>query len=89
MDNKWDWLPKMMPNVAQMVSEKRKLYGDAHVNECWRRGVIKGEPGWLFAREANVAVGTPWASFKDVALWQVTTTQGLLIMKEPEGHNGA
>lgn len=63
MDNKaknnWSWLPSAMPNVAVLMKEKRALYGDAHVDECWRHGVVLGEPGWFFAREGPLAVGTP------------------------------
>jgi hypothetical protein len=55
----WSWLPKAMPKVSSMVREQRDMYGDAHVNECWRRGVINGEAGWFFAREGPLAVGTP------------------------------
>ncbi|EYC52893.1 hypothetical protein AZ34_11935 [Hylemonella gracilis str. Niagara R] len=55
----WAWLPAAMPQVAGLMREKRKLYGDAHVNECWRRGVIQGEAGWFFAREGALTVGTP------------------------------
>lgn len=57
--NNWSWLPAAMPNVAGMVKEKRALYGDAHVDECWKRGVVLGEPGWFFAREGAISVGTP------------------------------
>ena len=77
-----------MPNVARLMLDKRRQWGDAHVNLCWKRGVIEGQPGWFFAREGQVAIGTPWQAFADVALWQVTATQGLLIMREPEGAAG-
>lgn len=57
--NNWAWLPAAMPKVAKMVKEKRALYGDSHVDECWRRGVVLGESGWFFAREGAISVGTP------------------------------
>ena len=48
-----------MPGLARLMREKRALWGDAHVNECWRRGVVLREPGWLFAIEGALAIGTP------------------------------
>ena len=56
--NRWAWLPAMMPGVARLMAEKREALGDAHVNECWRRGVVQGEPGWLFAWEGPISIGT-------------------------------
>lgn len=83
---KWDWLPMAMPGVARLVKEKRRLLGDAHVNECWNRGVLKGEPGWFFAREGALAVGTPWDDpvLANFAAVQVTATQALVVMRDPE-----
>ena len=82
---KWEWLPRAMPGVARLIAERRRSLGDVHVNECWRRGVVQGEPGWFFAREGPLAVGTPWAEFADVAWWQATASQSMLMMKEPHG----
>ena len=83
--DRWAWLPAEMPGVARLVAERRKSLGDAHVNECWKRGVTMREPGWFFAREGPIAVGTPWPDIADIAGWQVTSTQAMLILKEP-GH---
>lgn len=83
--NRWAWVPAAMPNVARLMQERRRRHGDAHVNECWKRGVVLGEPGWFYAREGTVSIGTPWEAFADVALWQATATQGLLIMRDPPG----
>jgi hypothetical protein len=71
-----------MPGVQKLLAEKRKTLGAEHVAECWKRGVVQGDPGWFFAREGALAVGTPWADIADVAGWQVTRTQCLLILKE-------
>lgn len=79
---RFDWLPTAMPGVARLMRERRARLGDAHVNECWRRGVVEREPGWFFAREGALAVGTPWPDIADVAGWQVSETQALLIMRE-------
>jgi hypothetical protein len=86
--NRWQWLPAAMPGVARLMAEKRRAYGAEHVAECWRRGMA-GEPGWLFAREGAVAVGTPWAGdpvLENFAMAQVTATQALLVMREPGTH---
>ena len=79
---RFDWLPNAMPGVARLMRERRAQLGDAHVNECWKRGVIEREPGWFFAREGALAVGTPWPAIADVAGWQVARTQALLITRE-------
>ena len=87
--NKWAWLPAVMPGVARLMAEKRAAFGDAHVNECWKRGVVRQEPGWFFAREGGVAVGVPWDDL--ASLWADTsrTTQVLLCVREPEVADGA
>ena len=86
----WSWLPTAMPKVAQLVAEKKKAYGAAHVSECWKRGVELGEPGWFFAREGGLAVGTPWEDdevLRNFGAQHITSGQGLLLIKEPA--NGA
>lgn len=88
---KFGWLPSAMPGVARLVAEKRRLLGDAHVKECWQRGVVQREPGWFFAREGALAVGTPWdadPAMSNFAAAQVSSTQALLCMREP-GHGAA
>lgn len=85
--DRWGWLPAAMPGVAALMREKRKALGPAHVAECWRRGMA-GEPGWFFAREGAIAIGTPWAgdaAMTDFAAAQICATQALLIMRE-SGH---
>ena len=82
---KFGWLPSAMPGVARLVAEKRRLLGDAHVAECWRRGVVELEPGWFFAREGAIAIGTPWGddpALANFAALQVTSTQALVVMRE-------
>lgn len=81
---RWDWLPTAMPGVARLMAEKRRQLGDAHVAECWRRGMA-GEPGWFFAREGAIAIGTPWDDpvLANFAAMQVTAGQALLEIKTP------
>jgi hypothetical protein len=80
---RWDWLPTAMPGVSKLIGEKRRVLGDAHVNECWRRGMA-GEPGWFFAREGAIAIGTPWADnpiLADFAAASITSTQALVVLR--------
>jgi hypothetical protein len=83
---KWGWLPAAMPGVARLIQEKRKLLGVAHVSECWQRGVVEKQPGWFFAREGALAVGTPWDDpvLANFAALQVTDTQALLVLRPVE-----
>lgn len=85
----WGWLPTAMPKVARLVAEKRAKYGDAHVSECWRRGMA-GEPGWFFAREGPIAIGTPPADpeLANFAASQITSGQAVLVMPELQGGEG-
>lgn len=87
----WAWLPASMPGVTKLMAEKRQAYGDAHVDECWMRGVVNREPGWFFAREGPLAVGTPWDDpvMANFAALQVTATQALLCVRTPGASNGA
>jgi hypothetical protein len=83
---KWAWLPAAMPGVARLLAEKRKLHGDAHVAECWKRGVVERQAGWFFAREGALAVGTPWDDpvLANFAALQVTSSQALVVMRAVE-----
>lgn len=93
----WSWLPKEMPRVSAMVKERRVQFGDAHVNECWRRGVVNGEPGWFFAREGALAVGTPSALCEELDAMvgaQGYRREPMLLVREPsnaiaKGDDGA
>lgn len=88
---RWDWLPAAMPGLAALMAEKRKTMGAAHVAECWKRGVINREPGWLFAREAALSVGTPPAGDAQLialAFSDQFATQAFLYIREPEVQHG-
>lgn len=87
---RWGWLPVEMPGVTRLMKEKRAKYGDQWVNECWRRGVVDGEPGWFFAGEGALMVGTLFEDPELLAFAQakVTRTQALVIMREPEVADG-
>jgi len=54
----WTWLPKQMPRVAQLISARRNEVGAVHLALCWAKG-MSGEPGWFFAKEGPLAIGTP------------------------------
>ena len=76
----------MMPTVARLMAEKRRQWGAQHVAECWKRGVTLGEPGWFFAREGPLAVGTPFDDevLRDFGASKVAPGQGLLMLAEPK-----
>lgn len=89
---RFDWLPIEMPGVAKLVRDRRKRDGDAHVNECWKRGVMNGEPGWFFAREGPLALGTPdpsWTSWPELEKVEGATMRPLLMMRDREVPHGA
>jgi hypothetical protein len=70
------------------MRDKRKEWGKAHVNECWRRGVVQQEPGWFFAREGPLMVGTPfgkeaWDKTNDFYAHLTGLGPALLLMPEP------
>lgn len=54
----WSWLPKQMPKVSQLIVDRRKEVGAEHLATCWAKGMA-GEPGWFFAKEGPLAIGTP------------------------------
>lgn len=65
--SRWSWVPQLMPGVQRLMAERRREWGDAHVNECWQRGVVQREPGWFFAAEGALTLGTPDTDQR--ALW--------------------
>lgn len=88
--SRWAWLPAAMPGVAKLLREKRAKFGDAWVNECWNRSVVQLEPDWLFCREGALAIGAPFVNDPALAHFaaaQVTSTQALVVMREPQGGN--
>lgn len=62
MDGKkdWGWFKLFMPGVAALLAEYREFGEGLHIDECWRRGVLRCEPGWFYAREGPIALGTPF-----------------------------
>ena len=62
MDRKkdWSWFRQHMPQTAAMLAEYREGGEGAHIDECWQRGVLGGEPNWFYAREGPIALGTPF-----------------------------
>lgn len=84
---RWDWLPAEMPGVARLVKEKRAQLGNEHVARCWDEGVVQKKPGWLFAREGALSIGTPPEGDADLlalAFGRHFDTQAFLFIREPE-----
>ena len=87
----WSWLPQQMPGVARLIAEKRASMGVDWVNTCWRRGVTEGQPGWFYAAEGALAVGTPWPGdpvIADLLAARITSTQALLVIRSQETAGG-
>lgn len=82
----WNWMRSHMPRVVAMLKEKREAGQGAHINECWRRGVVGQEPGWFFAAEGAVSIGVPAGHLlADPALVELRKAfpgQALLLLKE-------
>lgn len=82
--NRWSWLPTMMPGVQRLLAQERQKKGAPHVNECWRRGVLEREPGWFYVREGAIAVGTPWGD----PIPDYTPNQVLVMVRDVEPAHG-
>lgn len=88
---RWAWLPLQMPGVARLMAEKKALFGVEHVSACWKHGVIDKQPGWLFAREGSLSVGTPPDNDPEVlqlAFSAMFATQAFLYIREPGAADG-
>jgi hypothetical protein len=80
-------LVPLMPGLGALIQEKRETYGANWVAECWRRGVLMGEPGWFFARQGSVSVGTPPSVDEGLlvlAFSEIYATQVFLYMLAPK-----
>lgn len=82
--SRWSWLPAHMPGVARLLADKKRELGADHVNRCWEMGVNQAQPGWFFAREGVLSVGTIWPEAADIAGWQITPTQAMVILRPVE-----
>lgn len=54
----WALIPLLMPGIKPQLEAKRAIWGKDWVDQCWHRGVVLGEPGWFFARQGPVWLGT-------------------------------
>lgn len=86
----WGWMAQHMPGVVELIREHKAHQGALHVNECWRRGVLLGEPGWFYAREGSVSVGTPFFGseihdiLRQFGSWEVAKDAPLLMLRSSE-----
>lgn len=90
--SRFAWLAEAMPKLPTRIRELRAQYGDAHVNDCWKRGVVQAEPGWFFARQGVVAIGAPFVgdpALSDFAAQHLAADQCLVVIKPPGGKHGA
>jgi hypothetical protein len=89
---KWGWLPQHMPGVAKALARAREAHGADWVAHCWQQGVVACQPGWFYAAEGPIAVGTPWPDDPQIAALaacRITPTQVLLVLRPKEAADGA
>ncbi len=55
----WAFMREHMPGVVARIKADRSKGEGAHIDVCWRRGVVELQPGWFWAYEAGVHVGVP------------------------------
>lgn len=79
-------LKELMPKVANMVAERRRLWGDAHVTDAVNRG-MRGERNCFYAFEGGRVVGTPFDAelgFDAFAKLAASTGGAYMTMREPK-----
>lgn len=59
-----------MPDTADWVARKRLDWGKEHVNDCLRRATVEKQPGYFYAMERGLVVGTPFPADHPAAEWQ-------------------
>ena len=83
----WGWVKQHMPGVTALLAEYRAFGEGLHLDECWRRGVQRGEAGWFFAREGPICLGTPFDGMASPLLieWAKRDWQrhGMVLMLAP------
>ena len=90
----WSWMERHMPGVVSMLRKRRAAGEGAHIDACWLHGVKLCEPGWFYAREGAVSVGTPFFGndIHDVlakfATWEEAKGAPLLILRDEETADG-
>lgn len=83
----YEWVMTAMPLLPARIRDLRAQHGDAHINECWKRGVVRGEPGWFFARQGTVSLGAPFTGAEGLADWgamALKPDQVLVLLRPPE-----
>lgn len=88
--NRWDWLVEKLPRVAALIAQAKAEHGAAWVAQCWRCGVVEGKPGWFWASEGALSVGTLWEDARIMAMMRGEAGPGasLLVLRPKEGGDG-
>lgn len=84
----WRWLKEHMPRVVAQLAEYREAGEGAPIDECWHRGVVLGQPGWLYAVEGSIAIGTPFGlehtrAARDAMARRALESSGVLVQVAP------
>jgi hypothetical protein len=90
--NRFAWVADALPKLPPRIRELRQRHGDAHINECWKRGVVMGEPGWFFARQGVAAIGAPFTgdpAIEHFAAQHVGNDQCLVLIRTKGAADGA
>ena len=83
----WAWMSEFMPRIVTMLGERRAKGEGVYIDECWKHGVRLQEPGWFYAREGGITVGTPFNDLESSELlreygtWEYAKGQALLMLR--------
>lgn len=87
-DQKKPTMKELMPKVAEMVAERRRDWGDAHVTDAVTRG-MRGERNCFYAFENGRIVGTPFDHRFDLdaiaKMGAMLEGAAFMVMRQPEG----
>lgn len=88
----WAFMVEHMPGVISRIKEGRAKGEGAHIDMCWRRGVVELQPGWFWAYEAGVSVGVPGPDMLDDVqrlLLEFPGLNVLMLRNKSEAADGA
>lgn len=92
MSKDWGWIKDHMPRTVAMLAEYRAAGEGAHIDECWRRGVVRGEANWFCAVEGPLTLGTAFDArprgsvLGEMEQWEFASSKTLLQLAPlPDG----
>jgi hypothetical protein len=89
----WAFMAERMPRTVARMKEARSKGQGAHLDACWRNGVIDLKPGWFWAYEAGVSIGVPDEGLLATPAVQQLMSQfpggSILLLKDMPAQEGA